>query len=85
MAQAFITNDDKLPQVNHKDENKLNNCVDNLEWCSVKYNNNYGSKPYKQSLINKGKNVSREQKEKISKTMKMKVKLRKRNKKGQFI
>lgn len=29
--------------INHKDENKLNNDVDNLEWCTVTYNNNYGS------------------------------------------
>lgn len=32
------------PQVNHKDENKLNNAVDNLEWCDVKYNINYGTR-----------------------------------------
>lgn len=31
VAQAFIPNLDNLPQINHKDENKLNNCVDNLE------------------------------------------------------
>lgn len=42
VAQAFIPNPNNYQQVNHKDENKLNNCVDNLEWCDAKYNCNYG-------------------------------------------
>ena len=44
VAIAFLYNSEKLPQVNNKDENKLNNCVDNLEWCDSKYNNNYGTR-----------------------------------------
>lgn len=42
VANAFIENLDKLPIINHKDENKLNNRVDNLEWCSAYYNLRYG-------------------------------------------
>ena len=48
VAQAFIPNPDNLPQVNHKDEDKSNNRVDNLEWCSQLYNNIYGSRMERQ-------------------------------------
>ena len=44
VAQAFIPNPDNLPCVNHKDENPNNNNVDNLEWCTQKYNCNYGTR-----------------------------------------
>lgn len=43
VANAFIHNPQGLPQINHKDENKQNNEVSNLEWCTVKYNLNYGT------------------------------------------
>lgn len=43
VASAFIPNTNNLPQVNHKDENKQNNCVENLEWCDGMYNVNYGT------------------------------------------
>ena len=44
VAEAFIPNPKKLPEINHKSENKTENYVGNLEWCDSKYNNNYGTK-----------------------------------------
>ena len=44
VAQYFIPNPNNLPEVNHKDENPQNNCADNLEWCTPKYNCNYGTR-----------------------------------------
>ena len=43
VAKAFIANPNNYPSVNHIDENKKNNSVSNLEWCTVAYNNNYGT------------------------------------------
>ena len=45
VAQAFIPNPNNFPCINHKDETPSNNVVSNLEWCTYKYNSNYGTLP----------------------------------------
>lgn len=51
VAEAFIPNSDNLPQVNHIDEDKNNNAVENLEWCTNLYNRHYGD-GYQRSVQN---------------------------------
>ena len=58
VAQAFIPNPNNYLQVNHKDEDKLNNRINNLEWCNAIYNMNYGTRLERQI---KNTDYSREQ------------------------
>ena len=53
IAETFIPNPKNLPMVNHKDENKLNNNIDNLEWVTALQNANYGSRNERISQTNK--------------------------------
>lgn len=53
VACEFLRNPENLPQVNHKDENKANNRVDNLEWCDNDYNIHYGTSIARGALSNR--------------------------------
>lgn len=59
VAKAFIPNPNNLPYINHKDENGLNNSVDNLEWCTAKYNSNYGTCPRRIGASNQNSNTKK--------------------------
>ena len=43
VAKAFLDNKYNLPQINHKNEIKTDNRIENLEWCTPEYNVNYGN------------------------------------------
>lgn len=55
VMDAFVPNPDNLPQVNHRNEVKTANYPDNMEWCTAKYNNNYGGRKERArlSLLNR--------------------------------
>ena len=55
VAQAFIPNPQNFEAVNHIDENPLNNNVNNLEWCTISYNNAYGTAKIRQSITHGAK------------------------------
>ena len=56
VAKAFIPNPDNLPIINHKDEDPSNNNMENLEWCTYKYNSNYGTSKQRISRGNRKEN-----------------------------
>lgn len=56
VAEYFLSNPNNYPIINHKDENPCNNHVDNLEWCTYKYNSNYGNCKEKIKQALRGKN-----------------------------
>ena len=78
VALAFIPNSDpiKYPIINHKDENKANNNVENLEWCDYQYNNTYGTilERRKETVIKTWQNKSEEEKLAFSKSQSEKTK-----------
>lgn len=58
VAEAFLPNPDHLPEVNHLDEDKGNNDISNLEWCTHLRNLNYGTVRERIGKANKGRKVS---------------------------
>lgn len=73
VALTFLKNPNNLPQINHKDENKENNHVDNLEWVTPKENVNYGTRNERACKANKGRKRSEETKQKMSETKRIPI------------
>lgn len=71
VAMAFIENPNNLPFVNHKDESRTNNAVENLEWCDHQYNINYGTARERQAAKIRGRRRS----DAVRENMRVKMKL----------
>ena len=65
VAIAFIPNPYGLPMINHKNEDKTDNKVENLEWCDAKYNINYGTAIARRKEKMTGRKLSEEHKKKV--------------------
>lgn len=67
VCSAFLDNPNNYNQINHKDETRTNNNLDNLEWCDAKYNANYGTRNQRLSVSTSGvkKNFSKKGLERI--------------------
>lgn len=73
VAIMFLPNPENLPVINHKDENKQNNHVNNLEWCTQDYNVHYGTGIERMKVTRTGQKTTEEQKRKIAEANKVKV------------
>ncbi len=60
VAEAFIPNPNNYREVNHKNENKTDNRIENIEWCDRTYNINYGDRNSKMINNRKGKTAPKE-------------------------
>ena len=52
VCEAFLPNPNNLSEINHRDEDKTNNFIQNLEWCTREYNSNYGTRTERTRLLN---------------------------------
>lgn len=59
VAESFLENQNNLPQINHKDENKSNNCVNNLEYCTCQYNCTYNNLHIRRGLKSRNNKMSK--------------------------
>lgn len=66
VASAFIENPNNFPIVNHKDENPSNNSVNNLEWCTGKYNVNYGTSIERRTLHTDYQRIRKNQRKQVA-------------------
>ena len=73
VAIMFLPNPENLPVINHKDENKQNNHVSNLEWCTQDYNVHYGTGIERMKVTRTGQKTTEEQRRKIAEVNKIKV------------